>query len=177
MPIEKRSENRAERRHGRRGNRGRHGRDNEEFFGLDIESMSPRAQAAVGLTVGGGILAAVALLLITHPQFFWLIFVFGWVIFPAFGLFARGIAGLADSRTEPSPANNRERELLEALRMEGELSPAQAAMETSLTVAEADKMLGELAAKGHLEVRTRGGGIFYTLWDSGDGAEELEEGL
>lgn len=177
MPIEKRSENRAERRHGRRGNRGRHGRDTDEFFGLDIESMSPRAQAAVGLTVGGGILAAVALLLITHPQFFWLIFVFGWVIFPAFGLFARGIAGLADSRTEPSPANNRERELLEALRMEGELSPAQAAMETSLTVAEADKMLGELAAKGHLEVRTRGGGIFYTLWGSGDGAEELEEGL
>ena len=173
MPIDKRSRDRAERGHRRRGH---HGHDTDEFFGLDIESMSPRAQAAVGLTVGGGILAAVALLLITHPQFFWLIFVFGWVVFPAFGLFARGLAGLADSRTEPSPANSRERELLETLRREGELTPAQAAMETSLTVAEADKMLGDLAAKGHLEVRTRGGGLFYTLWGSGDEAEELEEG-
>ena len=180
MPIEKRSENRAEKRHGRRGNRGRHGRDTDEFWnkiGVDIESMSPKAQAVVGLTAGGGILAAVAFLLVTHPQFFWLIFIFGWAVFPAFGVFVRGIAGLAETRTEPSPASNRERELLEALRKEGELSPAQAAMETSLTVAEADKMLGELAAKGHLEVRTRGGGIFYALWGSGDRAEELEEGL
>ena len=174
MPVEKRSENRAERRHGRRGHRSH---DADDFFGLEIESMSPKAQAAVGLTVGGGILAAVTLVLILRPEFFWLIFVFGWVVFPAFGLFARGVAGLADSRSEPTPQNSRERELLEALRREGELTPAQAAMETSLTVAEADEMLGELASKGHLEVRRRGGGLFYALWDSGDGPEELEGGL
>ena len=38
-------------------------------------------------------------------------------------------------------------------------------MDTSLTVAEADKMLKELAEGGHLEVRVRGGGLFYSLWE------------
>jgi hypothetical protein len=33
-----------------------------------------------------------------------------------------------------------------------------------LTVAEADGMLRELAENGHLEVRARGGAIFYALW-------------
>jgi hypothetical protein len=31
-------------------------------------------------------------------------------------------------------------------------------------VAEADRMLEELAAGGHLEVRARSGGLFYALW-------------
>jgi hypothetical protein len=31
-------------------------------------------------------------------------------------------------------------------------------------VAEADEMLRELAEGGHLEVRVRGGAIFYALW-------------
>jgi hypothetical protein len=49
-------------------------------------------------------------------------------------------------------------------------------METSLTVAEADEMLKELAEGGHLDVRVRGGGIFYALWEpDGEGAgRELE---
>jgi len=38
-------------------------------------------------------------------------------------------------------------------------------METSLTVAEADEMLKGLAEGGHLEVRVRGGGLFYSLWE------------
>ncbi len=171
MPIEKRSENRPGRRHGRRGHH-----DPDEFWknlGVDIESMSPRSQAVTGVVAGGAILLAAALLII-FTQLWWLIFFFGWAVFPAFGVFVRGIAGLAETRPEPLPANSRERELLEALRREEELTPAQAAMETSLTVAEADKMLGELASKGHLEVRPRGGGLFYALWDSGNEAERLE---
>ncbi len=65
---------------------------------------------------------------------------------------------------------------MEALREHGELTPARAAMETSLTVAEADKMLKGLAEGGHLEVRVRGGGIFYALWEPGIGeaGRELE---
>jgi hypothetical protein len=34
-----------------------------------------------------------------------------------------------------------------------------------LTVAEADRRLRELAENGHLEVRARGGAIFYALWE------------
>ena len=146
--------------------RGHHGRwDSDEFFGLDVEKMSPKAQAVTGAVTGGLILLAAALL-IAFTQFWWLIFIFGWAVFPAFGVFARGVAGLIDTRSEPPAANSRERELLEALQSSGELTPAQAAMETSLTVNEADEMLKDLAAKGHLDVRVRGGGLFYGLWES-----------
>ncbi len=100
------------------------------------------------------------------------------MVFPAFGFLVRGIAGLSESPTELPAANSKERELLEALRREGELTPARAAMETSLTVAEADNMLKELAEGGHLEVRVRGGGIFYALWEPGaeEAGRELEGG-
>lgn len=117
-------------------------------------------------------LAGLALVLYLVPWLWWLIFVFGWVAFPAVGMFARGVAGLADSRTRRSPEDGRERELLEALRSGGELSPAQAAMETSLTVSEADGMLRVLAEGGHLRVRVRGGGLFYSLWEVGPGEAE-----
>jgi hypothetical protein len=146
--------------------RGHHGRwDSDDFFGLDVEKMSPKAQAVTGVVTGGLILLAAALL-IAFTQFWWLIFFFGWAVFPAFGIFARGVAGLVDTRSEPPAANARERELLEALQKSGELTPAQAAMETSLTVNEADQMLKDLAAKGHLDVRVRGGGLFYGLWET-----------
>ena len=139
--------------------------------------MSPRAQAVTGVVTGGLVLLAAALL-IAFTDLWWLIFVFGWAIFPAFGVFARGVAGLVETRSEPLPKNAKERELLGALREREEISPTQAAMETSLTVEEADGMLKDLAAKGHLEVRVRGGGIFYGLW-RGDGAGErgLGEGF
>jgi hypothetical protein len=146
--------------------RGHHGRwESDDFFGLDVEKMSPKAQAVTGVVTGGLILLAAALL-IAFTQFWWLIFFFGWAVFPAFGVFARGVAGLVDTRSEPPAANARERELLEALQSSGELTPAQAAMETSLTVNEADQMLKDLAAKGHLDVRVRGGGLFYGLWET-----------
>ena len=146
--------------------RGHHGRwDSDDFFGLDVEKMSPKAQAVTGVVTGGLILLAAALL-IAFTQFWWLIFIFGWAVFPAFGVFVRGVAGLVDTRSEPPAANARERELLQALQSSGELTPAQAAMETSLTVNEADEMLKDLAAKGHLDVRVRGGGLFYGLWES-----------
>ena len=176
MSMEWRSEPGPDRRHERHVQRVQQRGGPEEFFGIDIESLSPRAQAITGLVAGGTILGGATLVLALNPAFFWLIFVFGWMIFPAFGLFVRGVAGLAEYRTLPRPENSKERELLEALRSHGELSPAQAAMETSLTVSEADKMLGGLAEGGHLDVRVRGGGLFYALWDREDisDAGELE---
>ena len=155
--------------------RGHHGWDSDDFFGLDVEKMSPKARAVTGAVTGGLILLAAALL-IAFTNFWWLIFIFGWAVFPAFGVFARGVAGLVDTRSEPPAANARERELLEALQRKGELTPAQAAMETSLTVNEADEMLEDLAAKGHLDVRVRGGGLFYGLWETDSEAERRRLG-
>jgi hypothetical protein len=161
MSVERRSEREPDRR-------GRRSGDADEFWsdlGVDVEGMTPKAQAVTGLVVGGAILAGAALVLALNPAYFWMIFIFGWILFPALGVFARGVAGLMDSRPASRPEDVRERELLEALRERGELTPAQAAMETSLTVAEADALLKKLAEGGHLDVRVRGGGLFYALWE------------
>jgi hypothetical protein len=146
-------------------------RDLWSHVGVDVESMSPKVRAVSGVVTGGAILLAAALL-IPFTDLWWLIFIFCWIVFPALGTFARGIAGLMESRQEEQvPENNKERDLLEALRDQGELTPAQAAVETSLTVKEADEMLKALAEGGHLEVRVRGGALSYSLW----GYEKDEE--
>jgi len=170
--VEKRPDHDLEPRHGRHHG----GTTSGDFFGLDVDKMSPRSQVATGLAVLVPAALSAAFVLYFIPWLWWLIFVFGWSIFPAFGLVVRGIAGLSDDSAGPPAANARERELLEALRRRGELTPAEAAMETSLTVNEADKMLEELAAKGHLDVRVRGGGLFYGLWEQEGGRRELREG-
>lgn len=144
---------------------------------VDVEGMSPKARALTGVVTGGTILLAAALLVL-FTNLWWLLFIFCWMVFPAVGTFARGVAGLMDSREEQQlPQNSKERELLEALRDRGELTPAQAAVETSLTVRETDRMFKQLAEGGHLEIRVRGGTLSYSLWEherrSGKG--ELEE--
>ena len=96
---------------------------------------------------------------------------YGWVAFPAFGLLVRGVAKLPEGRSTTPARESKERELLGALRQWGELTPTRAAMETSLSVTEADRMLKELAEGGHLNVRVRGGGLFYSLWERDEGEE------
>ena len=72
----------------------------------------------------------------------------------------------------PQPAN-KERELLSAIKANGgSITPTEAAMETSLTVREADGMLSELAGGGHLAVESRDGALFYSL--PGRRSPELE---
>lgn len=166
----------------RRGRHTRRSSDADEFWsgiGVDVEGMSPRAQVITSLAVLIPVLIGIASVLVLVPNFWWLIFFFGWTVFPGSSLLLRGIAGLSEGegRKQIPVGSGKERELLGALREHEEISPTQAAMETSLTVEEADDMLKELAAKGHLDVRVRGGGIFYGLWRA-EGAEnrELEEG-
>ncbi len=154
----------------------------EDFWngiGVDVEKLSPRAQVVTSLAVLIPVVLGLALVFTQFPWLWWLVFVFGWSVFPAARLLVRGVAGLSDGGgQEAISANSKERELLGTLREHEEITPTQAAMETSLTVEEADDMLKDLAAKGHLEVRVRGGGIFYGLWRA-DEAEKrgIEEGF
>lgn len=78
-------------------------------------------------------------------------------------------------RSLPEPAG-KEQELLSAIRSNGGwITPAEAAMETSLTVREADGMLSELAGGGHLLVESRDGTLRYVLPDSReDNPREVE---
>jgi hypothetical protein len=168
MPLEKRPD--PQPIHGRqppdRGDRRHHGSD--DFFGLDVESMSPRSQLATALAIIVPV-ALAGVLLFAFTTAWWIWFTFFWVAFPAFGLLVRGVAGLSEGRTGPPAGNGKERELLGALRARGELTPAEAAIETSLSVAEADRMLKELTEGGHLEVRARGGGLVYSMWEAEEG--------
>ena len=144
--------------------------DTGDFFGIEAESLHPRARVALALSVLVPVALGIVFVLTFFGEMFWLVFTFGWIIFPTFGLLASGMAGLASSpsrkQLERDSAEKGERELLGALRDHAELTPAQAAMETSLSVSEADDKLKELAEGGHLEVRVRGGGLFYALWDA-----------
>jgi len=134
------------------------------FFGLDAEGMSPRARVATALTVLASVILSGVLLVVLAPDLWWVFTTYGWVAFPAFGLLVRGVADLPKSRSATPARESKERELLGALRQWGELTPTRAAMEISLSVAEAAVIKRELAEGGHLEVRVRGGAIFYALW-------------
>ena len=70
-----------------------------------------------------------------------------------------------------SEYRGQQRELLSAIRDNGgSITLAEAAMETTLTVREADRMLPELAGEGHLAVKRRSGALYYSL----PGRSELE---
>jgi hypothetical protein len=148
-----------------RPRRGRHcGHDH--FFGLDAEEMGPKAQVFAALVVLTPVALSGVLLVALAPGFWWIFTTYFWVAFPAFGLLARGVSGFSERREGAAIAHSTgEKELLEALLREGEISPTRAAMETSLSVTQADAMLKELVEAGHLEVRVRGGGLFYSFWE------------
>jgi DNA-binding CsgD family transcriptional regulator len=79
------------------------------------------------------------------------------------GQINRVIATHETSRGAFLGARRKEQEILGALEEGGSLTPAAAAMRTSLTVDEASKMLEGLARKGHLETQTEGGIVAYAL--------------
>ena len=91
----------------------------------------------------------------------------------------RAIATHEDSRRAVPGAREREKELLRALEEREELTPATAAMRTSLTIEEASRMLEKLAARGHLQVLNREGVLAYTLFgkEQGSSLETATAGL
>ena len=149
----------------RRGPWERHG-GSGNFLGMEVAKMSSKARVAAALSVLVPVALSGLFLVAFFPGLWWIFTTYGWVAFPAFGLLSRGLSSRSslENRTTHVSASDRERELLTALREHGEITPVRAATETSLTVAEADGMLKELAAAGHLEVRARHGGLFYALW-------------
>ena len=148
------------------GSRRRHG----DFFGLDMETVSPGVQVAAALAVLTPVVLSGVFLVAFFPGLWWIFTTYGWISFPSFGLLIRGLASSSVNASGPRAPrvtqDDEERELLEALRKHRELSPVLAATETSLSVARADAMLRGLAEGGHLETRVRGGGLSYALWES-----------
>jgi capsular polysaccharide biosynthesis protein len=81
-----------------------------------------------------------------------------------------GQAGVLSRRhSAPSTVERvKEKELLQALGRCGKLTAVEAALETSLSVEEADRILFELAARGHLEVTVEHGKLLYSFWGERD---------
>src|SRR5215208_7689614 len=145
-----------------------------EYLGRDVEKMSPGTRISAALWVLLPVGLSGVFLVAFVPSLWWIFTTYFWVAFPAFGMLTSGIAGLGEGGPVRISEEQRERELLEAIREGGEISAAGAAARTSLTVAEADRRLKELAENGHLEVRARGGAIFYALWGDGQETARIE---
>lgn len=62
-----------------------------------------------------------------------------------------------------APGAGSEKQLLMAIQDAGGVTPVEAALETSLTVDEAEEALTRLADRGHLVVRSRAGALVYAL--------------
>lgn len=130
---------------------------------IGTDSMSPRSQVVAAVSVLAPVVLSGVALVLLIPGLWWIFTIYGWISFPAFALLMRGLSGAGTTR---SALGSGERELLRVLRRYGEVSPALAAMETSLSVAEAEAILRKLAGGGHLTVLARGGGLHYALWES-----------
>lgn len=140
----------------------------QDFFGLDVEEMGAGAKVGVALAVLAPVALSGLFLVVFVPGLWWIFTTYFWISFPALGLLGGGIAGLGRER---AAAMDAERDLLVALLSHGEMTAAGVAAETSLSVDEADRRLRRLAGAGHLEVRVRGGGIFYALWEHEEGRQ------
>jgi len=134
--------------------------------------MLSRVLAALGVGVWClfVLLAAVAFVIdrgLANSPWTWLAVLVIGVVAPVAFMWQinRAIATHEQSRRAVPGTREKEKEILGALEERGELTPATAAMRTSLTVEEAARMLEGLATKGHLKILNRDGDLVYTLFE------------
>ena len=86
-------------------------------------------------------------------------------LIPSTLLVLLGAYQLLRGRTSTAkPGPGAEKQLLMVLReSEGSITPVEAALETSLTVDEAEGILSRLADRGHLTIESRDGALSYAL--------------
>jgi hypothetical protein len=93
-----------------------------------------------------------------------LFFVLAFFVAPRLGRSVpRGSPRFGSVQEVRADPDRREKELLRALERHEEITAARAAMETSLSIAQAEEMLTKLASGGHVEVRARAGTLAYAL--------------
>ena len=107
------------------------------------------------------VLGLACLVLVPLTSLWWIVPVLGAFVPLALAVLDGGGPKVGRARDEGS----KERELLDALAERGEITPATAAMRTSLTVDEAAGMLEDLAGKGYLKLRADDGTLAYAVPD------------
>jgi hypothetical protein len=91
-------------------------RRGREFLGRDVEKMSPGARISAALSVLVPVGLSGVFLVAFAPSLWWIFTTYFWVAFPAFGLLTSGITGLSEGEPVLVSEEERERELLEAIR-------------------------------------------------------------
>ncbi|HET7478905.1 MAG TPA: hypothetical protein VFJ72_05245 [Rubrobacteraceae bacterium] len=133
------------------------------YAGRRRGSASPMLVVAL---VAGGILLFSAAGTFHFFPFFLLFWMVPFLLAPMLRSSVRGVAGgVGDRARGPVDEGLKEKEILKVLARHGEVTPARAALETSLGVSEADRVLSKLAKDGHVEVRAHEGSLGYALWE------------
>lgn len=155
----------------------------EPYRNTEVERHDSKERSSTKLWVGSTGLAANVLVLWVLANFtlgiFSVVFAVGLILvlvasMSSIWLFSEGRRGLKGSRPLAPPRKHRairgsdqaksaERQLLEVMERNGEITPARAALQTSLTVEEAERLLSDLAQRGHLDVRVEGSKLVYAL--------------
>ena len=136
---------RAEQARSRRGSAG---------FWYDVKH-NPYLSIVAGMALGIPIL---------WISVWWTLDLWALSVVPSVVLVARGIWQIGHQRPQGTrPKLGAEKQLLMVLRDVGSITPIQAALETSLTVDEAEEILTHLANRGHLHVEGRDGALLYVL--------------
>ena len=115
----------------------------------------------LSIAAGLAIVVTVLWLSVWWPSGLWGFFVVLSVV-----LVARGLWRIRrDGSRSVGPKPGAEKQLLMVLREAGGITPVEAALETSLTVDEAEEVLSRLATRGHLHVESHDGSLFYVMPD------------
>ena len=134
-----------------------------DYWGRRRGSASP--MLVVALVAGAFFLFSAAGSFHFFP-FIFLFWMIPFLLIPALGASVRGAAGMLENRIRgPVEEGRKEKEVLRVLAQSGEITPARVALETSLSVSEADRVLSMLAKDGHVGVRAREGSLGYALWE------------
>ena len=157
----------------------------EQFWKFEMERRNLRQHSRVKALVGSlGLMSMVFLVwVLANMTFMMTPLVFFISLIPALvasvssvWLLNQGLKGAKNTRPLPPPRQHSsirdgreshdkstQRQLLEVIEANGETTPARAALQTSLTVEEAEQLLSDLAQRGHLDVRVEGSKLVYAL--------------
>ena len=156
----------------------------ERYRNSEVEWRRPRVRSYAKITVGlAGLLADLFLALLltgiaVNPSAVIVGFIaLAVAMVSSLWLVNQGFEELKDTRPLPRPHQHRsvrgggqgsieksaEKQLLEVIEANSAITPARAALQTSLTVEEAEQLLSDLAQRGHLDVRVEGSKLVYSL--------------
>lgn len=137
------------------------GRDGRMRKRVDPPSPAPSSTIPLLAAALGLVLAWLVVTFLFEDSLLAIVVVLAFVL----GAFLMNREGWRPEHKAARPQIGGEKQLLMALRDLGGITPVEAALETSLSVDEAEEILTRLAERGHLCLESRGDALVYVLPD------------